>query len=51
MLVELGPWDAIRFDRDTMRDMEGGPDGVEHLAFGAGDDPSEVEMVEERWAD
>ncbi len=44
-IVELGPWDAIRFDKDTMRDMEGGPDGVEYVAFGAGKDASEVEMV------
>jgi uncharacterized cupin superfamily protein len=50
-IVELAQWDAIRFDRDTMRDMEGGPDGVEYLAFGAGEDASEVEMVEEWWAD
>ncbi len=50
-IVELGPWDAIRFDKDTMRDMEGGPDGVEYLAFGAGEDASEVEMVEEWWTD
>lgn len=38
-VVELRQWDAIRFDNDTMRDMEGGPDGCEYLAFGAGDDP------------
>ncbi len=50
-IVELAQWDAIRFDRDTMRDMEGGPDGVEYLAFGAGEDASEVEMVEEWWTD
>jgi mannose-6-phosphate isomerase-like protein (cupin superfamily) len=50
-IVELGQWDAIRFDKDTMRDMEGGPDGVEYLAFGAGEDASEVEMVQEWWTD
>src|SRR4051812_31539798 len=31
-IVELKQWDAIRFDTDTMRDMEGGPDGCEYLA-------------------
>ena len=35
-IVELGEWDAIRFDKDTMRDMEAGPNGMEYIAFGAG---------------
>ena len=48
-VVELKQWDAIRFDKDTMRDMEGGPDGCEYLAFGAGDDPQEVEMAPGWW--
>jgi len=34
-----------------MRDMEAGPDGVEYLAFGAGEDGTEVEMVQGWWAD
>ena len=50
-IVELGQWDAIRIDKDTMRDVEAGPDGVEYLAFGAGDDPSEVEMAQGWWTD
>ena len=50
-VVDLDEWDAIRFDKDTMRDMEGGPDGVEYLAFGAGEDATEVEMVQEWWRD
>jgi mannose-6-phosphate isomerase-like protein (cupin superfamily) len=52
-IVDLDEWDAIRFDKNTMRDMEAGPDGVEYLAFGAGDDGSgsEVEMVQEWWDD
>ena len=50
-VVELGELDAIRFDRDTMRDVEAGPDGVDYLAFGAGTDPSEVEMVQGWWRD
>jgi mannose-6-phosphate isomerase-like protein (cupin superfamily) len=49
-IVELGEWDAIRFDRNTMRDVEAGPDGVEYLAFGAGDDPAEVEMAPGWWS-
>jgi mannose-6-phosphate isomerase-like protein (cupin superfamily) len=48
-IVEVGQWDAIRFDRDTMRAVEAGPEGVEYLAFGAGEDPSEVEMSQNWW--
>jgi mannose-6-phosphate isomerase-like protein (cupin superfamily) len=50
-IVELGRWDAIRIDKDTMRGVEAGPDGIEYLAFGAGDDPSEVEMTQGWWSD
>ena len=49
-VVELKQWDAIRFGKDTMRNMEAGPDGVEYLAFGAGDDPQEVEMTPGWWS-
>ena len=50
-IVDLAEWDAIRFDKNTMRDMEAGPDGVEYLAFGAGEDGTEVEMVQGWWTD
>jgi mannose-6-phosphate isomerase-like protein (cupin superfamily) len=50
-IIEAGEWDAIRFDKDTMHDVEAGPDGVEYLAFGAGDDPNEVEMAQNWWTD
>ena len=50
-IVELGEWDAIRFDKETMRNVEAGPDGVEYLAFGAGDDPTDAEMVQNWWSD
>ena len=50
-IVELGEWDAIRFDKNTMRDVEAGPDGVEYLAFGAGDDPQDAEMAADWWTD
>ena len=50
-IVELGGWDAIRFEKDTMRAVEAGPEGVEYLAFGAGDDPRDAEMVEHWWSD
>jgi mannose-6-phosphate isomerase-like protein (cupin superfamily) len=50
-IVELAEWDAIRFDKDTMRAVEAGPAGVEYLAFGAGDDPADAEMVPDWWSD
>ena len=50
-IVELGELDAIRFDRDTMRGVEAGPDGVEYLAFGAGDDPRDAELVQGWWSE
>jgi uncharacterized cupin superfamily protein len=50
-IVELKEWDAIRFDKETMRNMEAGPDGMEYLAFGAGEDPRDAEMVPGWWSD
>jgi mannose-6-phosphate isomerase-like protein (cupin superfamily) len=50
-IVELAQWDAIRIDKDTMRNVEAGPDGIEYLAFGAGDDPTEVEMAQGSWSE
>ena len=50
-VVELREWDAIRFDEDTMRNVEAGPEGVEYLAFGAGEDPRDAEMAPGWWSD
>ncbi len=50
-VVELGEWDAIRFDKNAMRNVEAGPEGVQYLAFGAGDDPRDAEMVQNWWSD
>ena len=61
-IVDLAPaaaWDereaadlyGIRFDSNTMRAVEAGPDGVEYLAFGAGDDPADAELVQGWWSD
>ena len=50
-VVELKEWDAIRFGKDVMRQMEAGPDGIEYLAFGAGDDPRDAEMSPGWWSD
>jgi mannose-6-phosphate isomerase-like protein (cupin superfamily) len=50
-IVELGEWDAIRLDTNTMRAVEAGPDGVEYLAFGAGDNAQDAEMTADWWKD
>ena len=50
-IVDLAEWDAIRFGMNTMRCMEAGPDGIEYLAFGAGDDPRDAEMAPGWWSD
>jgi mannose-6-phosphate isomerase-like protein (cupin superfamily) len=50
-VVELRQWDAIRFDKDTMRNMEAGPEGIEYIAFGAGTDPTDAEMAPGWWSD
>jgi hypothetical protein len=34
-----------------MRAVEAGPDGIEYLAFGAGDDPTDAEMAPDWWSD
>jgi len=49
LTAKVGEWDAIRFGKDTMRNIEAGPDGVEYLAFGAGDDPRDAEMAPNWW--
>ena len=48
-IVELQPWDALRIGKGTMRNVEAGPDGAEYIAFGAGDDPQDVEMAPGWW--
>jgi uncharacterized cupin superfamily protein len=50
-VVDVAAGDALRFDVDTMRAVEAGPEGVEYLAFGAGDDPQDAEMVPNWWSD
>jgi mannose-6-phosphate isomerase-like protein (cupin superfamily) len=50
-IVELAQGDAIRIDEDTMRAVEAGPEGVEYLAFGAGDDPRDADMEQGWWSD
>ena len=51
-VLELKPWDAVRVTRDTMRGLEGGPDGVEIIAVGAPKTPpGDAEMQPGWWSD
>jgi mannose-6-phosphate isomerase-like protein (cupin superfamily) len=34
-VVELEKWDALRIPSETMRNVEGGPEGIELILFGA----------------
>jgi hypothetical protein len=49
-IVDVGEWDAIRIGSDTMRAVEAGPDGVQFLAFGAGNDPTDAEIEQGWWS-
>jgi mannose-6-phosphate isomerase-like protein (cupin superfamily) len=48
---ELGPWDAVRISKETMRGLEAGPDGVELLAIGAPGGPGDAEIEQGWWSD
>jgi len=51
-LVELERWDAIRIAADTMRDVEGGPDGIELILFGAPNAGSgDAQLTQGWWTD
>jgi mannose-6-phosphate isomerase-like protein (cupin superfamily) len=50
--VDLGPWDAIRVHKDTMRGFEAGPEGVEIIAIGAPNTgPGDAETAQGWWND
>ena len=51
-VLELGPLDAIRVQKDTIRGFEGGPEGAELLAIGAPHTgPGDAEVVQDWWSD
>jgi mannose-6-phosphate isomerase-like protein (cupin superfamily) len=51
-VIELKPMDAVRIHRDTMRNFEGGPEGVEVLAVGAPHTgPGDGPMTQDWWTD
>ena len=48
---ELGPWDAVRISKDTMRGLEAGPEGAELIAIGAPGGPGDAEVEQGWWSD
>jgi mannose-6-phosphate isomerase-like protein (cupin superfamily) len=51
-IVELGPFDALRVHKDTMRSFEGGPEGAELLAVGAPHTgPGDAQTENDWWSD
>jgi mannose-6-phosphate isomerase-like protein (cupin superfamily) len=53
-VVELSQWDAIRVPPEVARQLEGGPEGIEVLAFGEADpgsDTRDAEVLSGWWSD
>jgi mannose-6-phosphate isomerase-like protein (cupin superfamily) len=51
-VVELGPLDALRVDKDTPRSFEAGPEGAELLAVGApSTGPGDANVLQSWWDD
>ena len=48
-ILELKPWDAVRISKETMRNLEGGPNGVEILLFGAPNAGSGDAQMQQGW--
>ncbi len=49
---ELKQWDAVRLHKDTMRSIEGGPEGALFLAVGAPNTgPGDADMEQGWWSD
>ncbi len=51
-IVELKPWDAVRMAKDTVRNVEGGPEGAVLILFGAPKtDPGDAPPIQGWWTD
>jgi quercetin dioxygenase-like cupin family protein len=50
-VVELGELDAVRVAGDTIRNLEGGPEGAEVIAFGERAGQEQSEMVPGWWSE
>lgn len=51
-IVEVRQWDVVRVPKETTRNFEAGPDGLELLAFGAPNTgPQDAEQLPGWWTD
>jgi len=51
-IVQLGQWDVLRVDKDTVRGFEAGPEGAEVIAVGAPNaGPGDAETMNDWWTD
>ncbi len=51
-VIDLKPFDAVRIPKEVMRNLEGGPEGAEVVAFGAPNTgPGDGPMTQGWWAD
>jgi|SRR5919204_3422979 mannose-6-phosphate isomerase-like protein (cupin superfamily) len=51
-VVELKQWDAVRVPAETIRSIEGGPDGAEFIAIGAPNTgPGDADIHDGWWSD
>ena len=51
-ILELDPWDAVRIAKDTVRNLEAGPDGAELVLFGAPKaGAGDADMTQDWWTD
>jgi mannose-6-phosphate isomerase-like protein (cupin superfamily) len=51
-VLELAPWDAVRIDNGTVRNLEAGSEGAELLLLGAPNTgANDAEMLQDWWSD
>jgi uncharacterized cupin superfamily protein len=51
-VLDLKPFDAVRIGKDTLRNLEAGPDGAEVILFGAPNTgPGDAKMIPDWWTD
>ena len=51
-VIDLKPLDAVRIPKETMRNLEGGPEGADVLLFGAPHaGPGDADMTQGWWTD
>jgi mannose-6-phosphate isomerase-like protein (cupin superfamily) len=51
-VIDMKPLDAVRIHKDTMRNVEGGPEGAEVLAIGAPNTgPGDGPMTQDWWTE